>query len=297
VQALGTHNSYHIQPDVPLDDSWRYTMAPLDLQLSQQGVRQVELDLHWNQDLGHFEVYHVPIVDPQSTCLAFTDCLQTMRDWSDANPGHLPLMVLIEPKNEGATVLWEERVDEYEAEVDSVWPASRRLSPDELQGAHGSLREAVLAEGWPTLGALRGKIIFGLLDTGSSRDAYTAKGTSLAGRTTFAAMEDQPDSPLASFFLQDDPVGDSKQIAAYVDQGFLVRTRADADGPALVAKTEQLQAALDSGANWLSTDYPAKVAGVPYVAAVPEGTPARCNPRTAPPECTSQDIEDPAFVH
>ncbi|NOY24589.1 MAG: hypothetical protein GXP62_01835 [Oligoflexia bacterium] len=37
--------------------------------------------------------------------------------------------------------------------------------------------------------------------------------------------------------------------------------------------------------------------GVDHVAQVPGGTPARYNPVTAPPEWTSLDLENPAFIH
>lgn len=47
------------------------------------------------------------------------------------------------------------------------------------------------------------------------------------------------------------------------------------------------------GAHWISTDFPAPVDGVDYVVEVPGGTPSRCNPITAPPDCAAADVEDP----
>lgn len=294
-QVLGTHNSYHVEPEPLLALEWAYTHQPLDVQLSEQGVRQFELDARWNDDLGAFEVFHVPVIDQETTCLAFIDCLSTLKTWSDANPGHMPLTVLIEPKDEGQRTLWQERIEEFEAEVDSVWPAERRLSPDDLQGDHASLREAVVSDGWPTLGRLRGKAIFALLDHGEARDLYSAAGTSVAGRTMFVDMEDV-EHPLAALMLLDDPIGEADAIDQAAALGMLVRTRADGYDQSSIGDTSRLQAALASGAHWLSTDYPAAVDGVDYVAELPGGAPARCNPVTAPPECSSEAIEDPAFV-
>ena len=56
-------------------------------------------------------------------------------------------------------------------------------------------------------------------------------------------------------------------------------------------------AALAGGAQFVSTDYevPDPRLG-PYVVKIPGGTPARCNPVTAPPNCTSDDIENPAAL-
>ena len=48
VQVVGTHNSYHVMTaDIP---QWRYTHAPLDEQIAEQGVRQFELDAYWDAD-------------------------------------------------------------------------------------------------------------------------------------------------------------------------------------------------------------------------------------------------------
>ena len=58
----------------------------------------------------------------------------------------------------------------------------------------------------------------------------------------------------------------------------------------------QAASALASGAQLVSTDYPAPVKGVNYVVEIPGGTPARCNPVTAPKECMSEWIEDPKFM-
>ena len=87
----------------------------------------------------------------------------------------------------------------------------------------------------------------------------------------------------------------SRGVAA-VKGGFIVRTRADSDSTeALAGDTTRRDAALASGAQIVSTDYPAKVEGVEYVMEIPEGKPSRCNPVTAPPECTTEAVEDPAF--
>ena len=41
------------------------------------------------------------------------------------------------------------------------------------------------------------------------------------------------------------------------------------------------------------TDYPPPKGEVDYVFEIPGGTPSRCNPRTAPPDCTPAMIESP----
>jgi hypothetical protein len=48
----------------------------------------------------------------------------------------------------------------------------------------------------------------------------------------------------------------------------------------------------------VSTDYPVDDPRFPstYVAAIPEGTPARCNPVRLPEDCTAEAIEDPDLL-
>ena len=46
------------------------------------------------------KVLHVQEIDFDTTCYTFVQCLQEIRAWSDANPGHLPLTVLVEAKDE-----------------------------------------------------------------------------------------------------------------------------------------------------------------------------------------------------
>jgi len=77
-----------------------------------------------------------------------------------------------------------------------------------------------------------------------------------------------------------------------------VRTRADADTVQARSNiTTMRQAALDGGAQFVSTDYevPDPRFG-PYVVRIPGGTPARCNPITAPPTCRPTDVENPLLL-
>jgi hypothetical protein len=62
-----------------------------------------------------------------------------------------------------------------------------------------------------------------------------------------------PDAPDAGVAVADDPVADGTRIKDLLAKGFLVRTRADADGSHDPAG---LAAALASGAQVVSTDFP-----------------------------------------
>lgn len=302
LQAKGTHNSYH-QPtaDAAQIAPLNYTHQPLDVQLDAEGVRQVELDTHWNTAKSVMEVYHLYLVDEGTSCRLFTDCLKVMKKWSDAHPAHHPIFIQIEPKDSPPDADYAEAYfGNLEGEVLKVFPRERVLTPDDVRGQVATLRDAIAKNGWPTLGSARGKIAF-FIDNGTSlRGFYTHGGKDLDGRLMF--IDADPTDPWAGIILANDPVGGAARIAEALAGGLIVRTRADGDNvEPFAGDTSTRDAAFASGAQFISTDYPVAVTGVPmtgapYVVEIPEGAPSRCNPVTAPKECAATDIEDPKFM-
>ncbi len=289
MQVKATHNSYHVEtPGNTLPD-WKYTMPPLDVQLARDGVRSVELDVHFKGDGAPIEVHHLPLLDETTTCPTLVACLTTLKVWSDAHPAHQPLYVQMEMKSGVTTKNAEDFFAAIEAEILSVWPRSRVLTPDDVRGDAATLREALATTGWPTLGATRQKIFFGFDESGPLRDAYTRGGAGLAGRLAF--IDSAPADAFAGVAIVND-AKDSAAIDAALAAGMLVRVfgAAVGDDPA------DNEAALASGAHVLSTDYPGVEPDPVRALTIPGGTPSRCNPRTAPPDCRPEDIEDPAFM-
>ena len=295
VQVKATHNSYHVETiDVP---EWEYTMAPLAVQLDRQGVRGVELDLQWVGDARggghHFEVFHVTIGDEGTTCRLLTDCLRAVRAWSDRYPGHLPLYLELEPKPGYDPGALEDYFAVLEREVLSVFPRDRVLTPDELLGSAATI-PAALANGWPTLDGLRGRVFFALDDHAEVRAAYTHGLADLRGRLLF--VDSTPSDPYGAIAIHNDPA-DTVAIHAAQAAHLLVRTMSDDGGyEARANNTTHRDEALASGATWVSTDYPVTMGGLAYVVEIPGGTPARCNPVTASASCTPLALEDPRYV-
>ncbi|HEX72268.1 MAG TPA: hypothetical protein ENN65_03025, partial [Candidatus Hydrogenedentes bacterium] len=217
IQVIGTHNSYHVQPTTRFQDTirriypdaetWEYTHPPLDVQLDR-GVFSFELDLHvFAEDV---EVLHVPIYDEETTCRRFTDCLRTVRDWSDRNPGHLPISFLMEIKVEETRlstrpVMPTEKntLLHIEENILSVFPRENIIMPDTVRGDAPTLREAVENQGWPLLKDACGKVLFILHDRGRWRDLYTDGRPSLEGRIMF--VKSSADRPDAATIVMDNP--------------------------------------------------------------------------------------------
>jgi hypothetical protein len=337
IQALGTHNSYHVQARPVLFDalvdflpeliSLEYTHIPLDQQFATQGIRQIELDVFADPAGGLYanrpilalfgddpagppemlepgmKVLHVQDIDFETTCTTLVGCLRVIKRWSDGQRGHLPIMILIEAKDDvipdplnlgfvtpipiGPTAL-----DTIDAEIRSVFPERRLITPDKVRRKAATLEEAILTDGWPTLGKTKGKFLFALDNGGRVRDDYLAGRPNLEGRVMFASGD--PGQAHAAFVKENDPLADPARIPSLIAGGYVVRTRADADTvQARTGDTTQRDAAIASGAQWVSTDYPVPDPdfGTGYQVSIPGGAPARCNPLIAPPGCRAAALE------
>ena len=108
-------------------DTLDYGHRPLPQQFDL-GVRQIELDVYADPTGGKyshpsaleslgipdpdpkimnapgFKVMHQAYIDNHSTCLTFVLCLRAVKTWSDAHPGHVPMMIDVEMKDPDAEV-------------------------------------------------------------------------------------------------------------------------------------------------------------------------------------------------
>jgi hypothetical protein len=311
-----------------------YHHAPLADQLSG-GVRQIEIDVyadtkggkyahpailgmiakaglpadseydpHHVMDKPGFKVLHMQDIDVRSTCMTLIACLTNVRGWSKQHPRHLPIFILIETK-EGKDRNLPNAVtpepftapvfDALDKEIRSVFTNGEMITPDDVRGNSATLVEAVHDGRWPTLAQARGKVIF-LLDQRHVESIYTAGHPSLRGRVLFTNAV--PGAPDAAFTEEND--GSLEEIDALVKQGYLVRTRADENTDQ--ARTNDMtrrDLALSSGAQMISTDYPASEPSpwTKYVVKFPDGLVARCNPVTKPVGCVDRLLVPPVSAH
>jgi hypothetical protein len=336
IQVLASHNSYHVEPEPMLltalrsvlgaaADGFEYTHRPLADELDA-GVRQIELDVFLDDPGGGryahpklvpllgldpidpalagpgLKVLHVQEVDYRSTCPTFVDCLEDVRSWSRDHPGHLPITIQIEAKDDvipdpaglGFVQPLPWTAPDFatlEAEIHSVFGDTRIISPGDVKGRSRSLAAAVRKARWPTLRDARGQVMFVLDDKGAKRDAYRAQVPDVDDRLVFVDVP--PSDPDAAVTVVNDPIGDAARIRDLVTQGFIVRTRADADTvEARSGDTSRRDAAFASGAQYVSTDYvfPDDQFGTGYVVDLPGTGAARCNPVNAPARCEKADL-------
>jgi hypothetical protein len=309
MQALDyTHHSLRTQLDsgirqIEIDifadtEGGRYAHPAIARFVKEAGLpADPDFDPKHLMDKPGFKVMHVQDIDERSNCQPFTACLTEVRAWSQAHPHHIPIFILVETKetplrNVAFSAAQPEPFttqvfDALDREILSVFPRKELVVPDDVRGGYPTLNAAILHDNWPILAAARGKIIF-LLDQRKAGPAYLEGHPSLRGRIVFTNAE--PGSPDAAFTEQNE--GSTAAIDALVRQGYLVRTRSDADtAQARMNDTSRRDEVLSSGAQMISTDYPtAEPAGSGYSVALPGKEIARCNPVLKTAGCQDQQL-------
>lgn len=338
LQVIGTHNGYHRElpedekvvqkrlfPAAP--DELYYSHASLPDQLASQSVRNVELDVVPDPQGGLYstplvrtlagkgpltdpawsepgtKVFHVVDLDYGTTCVTLVDCLTEVKQFSDANPSHAPISIMLEFKQSDPRLVaaggvqsppWDAaNLAALDAEIRSVFDPSDLVTPDDVRRPRQTLEQSVLKNGWPTLDRSRGKVMFFMdNEVGTPvNDTYLAGHPNLEGRAVFT--NSVPGRQDAAFIKRNDPMGaNTAQIQDLVRRGYYVRTRSDVPLTTVGSgNTAMRDAALASGAQIVSTDFPSVGMAARYdsdfVAQLPGAAPVRCNPVVAPRGCDS----------
>lgn len=307
-------------------DEIDYTHRPLAEQFSELRIRQIELDVHADPEGGLYaapkarallratggdagpdpnadgalskpglKVLHVPDFDYRTTTPTFVEALKQVRAWSKDHPRHVPIMILVELSEEpGASrpVPFDKAgLDAVDAEILSVFDRSEIITPDLVRGDCATLPEAIARQGWPRLDAVRGKVMFALDNEGSILELYLDGRPALRGRPMFASAA--PGSPAAAWFKRNDPIRDFDAIQRLVRDGYMVRTRADADTVQARRNDGSMRdKAMASGAQFVSTDYaePNRKFSS-YAVRLPGGVAARANPVSGRSAADAGDLE------
>ncbi|MCZ6641151.1 MAG: Ca2+-dependent phosphoinositide-specific phospholipase C [Gammaproteobacteria bacterium] len=311
IQVIGSHNSYklamaperfaELQASRPeLAKSLEYWHVPLNEQLDL-GLRKLELDVFYDPDgslfgrnetasasrsASSFPVLHVQTLDDRSSCVNLLTCLTVIRRWSDAHPRHVPVIISINAKD---TVYDRPGYIQPRPYVADAW-----LALDAEFGAVLGDKLITPAEvfesgtrTWPTLADSRGRFLAVLDEGGEKRRVYAGIWRE---RLLFANLP--AGEAGAAVMIVNDPIRDFERIKNLVREGYLVRTRADADtAEARSGSTERRDRAFASGAQMISTDYygQAKHFGTTYQVVLPGKRAVRCNPVLIAEHCEIEE--------
>lgn len=276
VSFLGTHNSYQ-KECVParqklFEDASTVTFGLVKSEkakfsadyLTDQlnlGIRSIELDIETVVKDGKvsFVCSHAPVLDMPTHCYNFALALKEIKLWSDANPNHLPVTIIIEPKK---VFIPEKNMHYFTCNYANILGEQAEeifgdtlITPAEMMGSHSSLKEMRETDDWMTLGETRGHVMILLHDT-TVTDGYISQDKSIKTQAMFPMLRyDSRDKDYASFLL----INKAKDIQTQADEvlgkKLIVRTRSDNFGSYNEADS---QIALTSGAQIVSTDYPPK---------------------------------------
>lgn len=286
-----------------------YAHAPLDQQLTH-GIRLFELDLHrvtsdtagltsrYRRAFGRDAIRRAPPLplladdssirvlhaldhDFRSHCPAFPQCLAQFASWSNNNPGHDPIVIILEAKGVGRQVTRltakglreDKRGTEFsgtdwqrvEADIKAALGPDRIFTPAQLRGSFKTMRDALAARGWPRFGDLRGKFIF--IASGS----HAAKQAVASLRDPVLFVFHEADHPEAAFVAELDPF--STQIEVMIEAGLIVAAYADHGlVEARMGQTARRDRLMNAGVQLIVTDFPFESPAYPdYRVVFPEG--------------------------
>ncbi|KOS08251.1 hypothetical protein AM493_07315 [Flavobacterium akiainvivens] len=321
LQVIGSHNSYRraIEPQLmkvlkEKDTQNRlqhieYDHIPIDQQLDM-GLRNLEVDIYPDSKGGRyahptgldmaqgleqydpkgemkkpgFKVFHMPDIDFRTWEYTFEGLLQSLKKWSDANPGHAPIFITLEPKSGGKSqfgtepeIFTEKVFDEMDKVIIKNLGKDKLITPDMVRGKYKTLEEAVLNNNWPALADAKGRFMILLDNNKDLRDLYIKGHPSLKGRAVFTNSE--PGTPEAAALFRNDP--EDTTISGLVKKGYIIRTRADnSTTEARNNDYTHFEDAKKSGAQIITTDYylPSKMFESTYAIKFDDGGYVRINP-------------------
>ncbi len=274
---LGTHNSYQtsaIEETKKLYDSLSaltfgiYKPDAIEFEsetLTDQlncGLRSFEMDIETFERDGEisFTCMHSPYFEMSTSCYDFSLALKEISMWSDNNPNHLPLTIIIEPKK---TFLPLEDMKffniDYALALDETLKANlgeKLFTPADMLRDYESFGEMRAADDWCKVKDMLGKVVV-LLHEGEVTEEYIAVDLSVKTQAMFPMLREKDiNRDCASFILSNKPE-ELLEISEEVigEKKIMVRTRADKFGQ---ITDERRENAFASGANIISTDYPVR---------------------------------------
>lgn len=278
VAYIATHNSYQLTSVPSYQKVYRDLEtvtfglisgdAPLYCSdtLTEQfniGIRSIELDVETvvSGDSVDFVCSHSPLIDMTSSCYDFELALEEIKMWSDANPRHLPISIIIEPKEfflleNGMRFINLEYVNELDKILRETF-GDKLITPAEMMGEHNSLKEMREADDWMKLEDCAGRVAVFFHDTDGVTGNYIKQDESIRTQAMFPMLRYKDrDKSYASVLIVNKPDDIEKYSEELIyEKNLIVRTRVDTYGS---YNDDDRRKTLESGAQILSTDYPKK---------------------------------------
>ena len=280
IAILGTHNSYQtlatsetrflmgIIDAITLKklglNTFDFEMDTLTEQL-EMGVRNVEIDIETldKDNKIEFKVTHNSLIDNASSAYDFEKALKEIKMWSDNNPNHIPVIIIVEPKSFVIEINGMKKFSlDYAKELEKVIVnelGNSLLTPKDMLRDYASFKEMRENDDWLSLKEAQGKIIV-LLHDCDVTESYIALDESIKTQKMFPMLRyDDRNESYTSFILENDPWNaDSRKSESLDKYNLIIRTRAD-KYPNYSA--ERYEVTENCGSQIITTDFPEKVNG------------------------------------
>ena len=280
IAILGTHNSYqtlatketrflmNIIEAITFEkfglNTFDFEMDTLTEQL-EMGIRNVEIDIETldKDNKIEFKVTHNSIVDNASSAYDFTKAMEEIKLWSDNNPDHIPVIIIVEPKSFVIEVNGMKKFSlDYAKEVDEILEntlGDSLLTPKDMLRDYASFKEMRENDDWLTLKEAQGKILV-LLHDCDVTESYIALDESIKTQKMFPMLRyDDRNESYTSFILENDAWNaDSRKSESIDECKLIVRTRADKYPD---YSDERYEVTENCGSQIITTDFPEKVNG------------------------------------
>ena len=226
------------------------------------GIRSLEIDIEVFDRDGEisFTCMHSPGIEMTTSCYDFALAMEEIAMWSDNNPNHLPITVIVEPKSfflplEDMKKFSYGYADELDATLRETL-GEKLFTPDDMLRDYASFGEMRNADDWCKVSDMLGKVLILLHDCGATEEYISADET-LRSQAMFPMLrENDAEKDYASFIISNNPTKFLRTQDYIVgEKNLIVRTRADSFANISEKKAED---ALDCKAHIVSTDYPTR---------------------------------------
>lgn len=274
---IATHNSYQTRAadslceifdnlsvltfDLVSNKTGEYSAQTLTEQFNC-GIRSIELDIETvkNDNGVSFTCMHMPYFDSGTNCYDLSLALKEIKMWSDYNPNHLPITIIIEPKKVFIPMANMKFMNiDYAVALDGMLRdilGDKLFEPADMLRGYGSFAEMRFADDWCEVKDMLGKVVVLLHDTDVT-EKYIARDEAIKTQAMFPMLRyDDKDLSYSSFLLINDPkeaLATSTEITE--EYNLIVRTQVDTFTS---VSSEKRENAMLSGVQILSTDYPVR---------------------------------------
>ncbi|MDE5601488.1 MAG: hypothetical protein K2J16_03215, partial [Clostridia bacterium] len=278
LQFLATHNSYK-KEKTGLEKFYakfskglregNYHFESLTDQLNV-GIRSFEYDLFYRRQKSgvSFHSFHIGYADMSSNAFDFSACLEELDLWSQNNPNHLPITVILELKENGGAYPYKTITKNQLSDLDELLKDKIKnlYTPSKAMKGYSDLNEMRANEDSPSLKETIGKVLFILHPSKLTKD-YIALDESLKTQAMFPS----------AYFWWDKDVGASSFVIinnhgvgeGSIDENggrknkYLFRIMLDSEARPMPDKDEVLMA-IATGATICSTNRPPRLTDTEY---------------------------------